>query len=395
MSGFHGIEFHGGYLVAGTLGEVHFVNEVAFWVMSELAEKSPSERTSSSVAAKFQAQFGGSEREAIESINSVIEWQEENGLRDESVRAEGVGSLAPAGSSGKPFHSATLLVNGQDIGLAVEDGAIFALLSPMIAHLRTSGRVAARREVQLSGSPREKRYELYLDGKLEGVGPNIFYARHMALEGIALASISTPDCHSLLHAAAVNLDGTVVLLCGPSGSGKTTLLLGLLSNGAEFISDDIVPLVGSDSLAIPMPFAIGVKSGSLEFAETLFPGLGEASPIRLGNRLVRYVAPDVPPNAVARPAGIVILPEYAPGESAEIRELDPLEAFALAGELGSWFRGRPDCLRHLASFFERVPVARIRYGSLDEAIVLIRDLIRATDDGARTARQTITESSEA
>ena len=49
-----------------------------------------------------------------------------------------------------------------------------------------------------------------------------------------------------LHATAVAVDGTAVLLRGPSGSGKSDLALRLIDGGARLVSDDRVALTLSE-----------------------------------------------------------------------------------------------------------------------------------------------------
>jgi len=45
-----------------------------------------------------------------------------------------------------------------------------------------------------------------------------------------------------IHATALDVAGSGVLLCGPSGSGKSDLALRLMDRGATFIADDQVEL---------------------------------------------------------------------------------------------------------------------------------------------------------
>ncbi len=49
-----------------------------------------------------------------------------------------------------------------------------------------------------------------------------------------------------LHASAVTIDGRGIILCGASGAGKSTLTASLISQGAQFIGDDLTILWPTD-----------------------------------------------------------------------------------------------------------------------------------------------------
>ena len=361
--------FCDGYLVGGELGQVYFINESAYTIMHALAA-APAGQSHASLARQMRSRFDGSEQLALESIKAVALWQEERACQSGPHQP----SFVPSDQS----QSARLAINGRHLDLTVEDDTLFALLRPMIAHLDAPMRPRADSRIAVTGPSRSGQYELHLDGELRDIGPDIFYARHMALEGIALASLATPECFALLHAAAVNFQGTGVLLSGPSGVGKTTLLLGLLSAGADFISDDIVPIVGPDAVAMPIPFAIGVKWGSWKLARSLFSNYDEIFQIRLGDRLVKYFPP-LSDQAFGAPdecvAGVILMPEYDPDAPPEIRKLAPLEALTLAANYGSWFNGRKECLEYLARFYEGTLAATVRYTNLEEGVALTCELI--------------------
>lgn len=55
----------------------------------------------------------------------------------------------------------------------------------------------------------------------------------------------TPEDGRVLHASAVAIAGSGVLIIGPSGSGKSTVALDFISRGAVLISDDRVVASGT------------------------------------------------------------------------------------------------------------------------------------------------------
>jgi HPr kinase/phosphorylase len=60
--------------------------------------------------------------------------------------------------------------------------------------------------------------------------------------------LSAPQKLELVHATAVAIDGSAVLIIGKSGSGKSDIALRLIDRGALLISDDIVRV---DGTAVP------------------------------------------------------------------------------------------------------------------------------------------------
>lgn len=57
----------------------------------------------------------------------------------------------------------------------------------------------------------------------------------------------------ILHATAIAIDGSGVLLTGPSGSGKSDLALRLIDRGANLVSDDAVAVVIADGSPVLTP----------------------------------------------------------------------------------------------------------------------------------------------
>lgn len=104
----------------------------------------------------------------------------------------------------------------------------------------------------------------------------------------------------LLHAGAVVRDGHALLLPAETASGKSSLTLGLLEQGASYLSDDLAALDPVTNHVYPFPKQIKLIPDVLEF----FPGLEE----RLGDRDLpftqweRFVRPEDVGASVAEPA---------------------------------------------------------------------------------------------
>ena len=62
-----------------------------------------------------------------------------------------------------------------------------------------------------------------------------------------------------LHSAAVERDGSALLLAGPSGAGKTTMTMEFVERGWSLLSDDVAPIRVEDHKVLPFPKPIGLR----------------------------------------------------------------------------------------------------------------------------------------
>lgn len=123
----------------------------------------------------------------------------------------------------------------------------------------------------------------------------------------------------LIHAAAIGIDGRVILLTGASGSGKTTTMLSCIRHGFAFYSDDATLLRQTSAGALEAVSVLGTINAT---PQTLawFPELEpSAAPMvnRTGKRLAMVEAAF--PGQAARRGGVVaiMVPEITgqPGTS--------------------------------------------------------------------------------
>lgn len=172
----------------------------------------------------------------------------------------------------------------------------------------------------------------------------------------------------LIHAAAVGVNGRVVLLTGASGSGKTTTMLSCIRRGFEFYSDDATLLrrTGSGGIeAVSLLGTINITAQTLAW----FPELEHAAaPVanRTGKRLAMINA--VYPGQAARRGEVaaILVPEITgqPGTSlARIGRSDVLSAvlpFSLDLHDPAAARRQLD---FLVEAVEVIPCYRLRLGN--------------------------------
>lgn len=106
------------------------------------------------------------------------------------------------------------------------------------------------------------------------------------------AILARADFRLAVHAAALAVDGRVLLIPGPAGAGKTTLAAALMASGFTLLGDDTVVLEARDLRVRPLPFASAVKSGAWELLAPYFPGILDLPiDVRPDRRQVRYLRP--------------------------------------------------------------------------------------------------------
>jgi hypothetical protein len=175
-------------------------------------------------------------------------------------------------------------------------------------------------------------------------------ARRWAIEGF----IEAHPGFLWLHAAAAALDGSAVLLCGSPGAGKSTLAVQLIDLGWTFVADDVVPVDGTSGLALPMPCAPCIRTGSSE------DGGDPEVFLEQSKRVVAVASGQVA--TTAQPVGAIVFPEFSPDATLI---LSPLSAASTAWTLtAQCLRFDQDRARTIGGLFrlaEALPAFHLRY----------------------------------
>ncbi len=181
------------------------------------------------------------------------------------------------------------------------------------------------------------------------------------------------SCFAALHASAVALGETCILMPGASGSGKSTLAAALTARGYRCCTDDLALLTGDTVRLLPVPLRPGLKSGSWPVLAASYPGLAALPAYRRADgKLVKYLPPpDLSEEAGAGlPVAAMIFPKYVPGSSAVLRPLPRCEALVRVAEAGYDLPERLD--RHavvkLLEWIGDLRCCELLFDSLDEAV---------------------------
>ena len=198
-----------------------------------------------------------------------------------------------------------------------------------------------------------------------------------ALGEVNNAAVASAPRDLVLHAGAVGDASGVVLLPAGSNHGKSTLTTALVRAGFGYLTDEAAAV--ADGLVVrPFPKAIALDPGSFPLFPDLAPpeepdGLERALACREW-----HVAPDaVGATAPTGPARVVVCPHWRPGSTTRLHRSDPTEALhLLIGEAFDFRRGGQVVFERLVGLVARIPVYRLGYSDLREAVAVVEQLLR-------------------
>ena len=177
----------------------------------------------------------------------------------------------------------------------------------------------------------------------------------------------------MLHSAAVERNGRVLLLPAWPGSGKSTLCAALVSRGWRLFSDEFGLVQHEEGQLVPMPRPMPLKNQSIGVIRDFAPD-AELGPDFLRTRkgtVAHLRSPDSSVHSVSvhAPAAWIVFPRYTTGANLRLESIAKPQAFVklsnnsfnyrLLGEKG--FHGVARLVRDCECYI-------LSYGNLDEAI---------------------------
>ncbi|WP_456452206.1 hypothetical protein [Hydrogenimonas sp.] len=195
-------------------------------------------------------------------------------------------------------------------------------------------------------------------------------------ENLIIAYYQARSYLMALHAAAVSVEGRTVVMPAASGSGKSTLAAAFAARGYGLFSDEIA-LVGHEGRVCPLPFSMNIKEGSWEVLASLYPALmHQPSHLRFDGQLVKFLSP-VNLKQAEEEVGAIVFPKYEKDASCKVEELSACETLRRIKEAG-YQLDEPLVVERFERILEHLlakPSYALTYGSLDEAIMMVRELV--------------------
>lgn len=176
----------------------------------------------------------------------------------------------------------------------------------------------------------------------------------------------------VFHGGCVSRDGQATLLVGGSGSGKTCLTTFLLTQGLDYLTDELVFISTSTENPACQGFArpLNLKNS----AHPLFPELTQ-HPATLVTPFGNLIRPDTalalaqPPGKVVRQAGLarIIFPTYRSSSALEFAPLPKAKAVLLLMKNLINARNLPEHgFRLVSALCQSVPAFTLTYSSFDQ-----------------------------
>jgi hypothetical protein len=155
-----------------------------------------------------------------------------------------------------------------------------------------------------------------------------------------------------LHAAGVARDNHAVLITGPSGSGKSRLAAHLVTEGFDYLGDDVLPFDPCTRIAYPFPVTLSVRRGPAQYVLT-----AEARRLRKRDVVVKQSQVATGPMPIAA----IVFPRFALGPT----RMQPMSAGRVAIELlrqcRDFERHREAAVRAISDLATTVPSWNVSY----------------------------------
>lgn len=269
---------------------------------------------------------------------------------------------------------------GRPVALDCADQELADLMHPRLAHAATRAAATATLRLRRTATG----FALVEPGRAPEHHP-----RAEALVGAVVRRLvelgrGTGDWSAVLHAAAVaDGAGGAIALPGACGRGKSTLTAALVGAGADYLSDDCVPL---DALgrAVAVPFGICLKQSGWAAGEAVLPAAATAPVFACAERgPCRYVAP---PRVAPRPLPLsaFVFPSFTAGAPLSLRSMTPAETLAALVAGRAWLSRDPSGLATALATIERTPAWRLDYGRTDDALAAVAQMVRPPSTSSTT-----------
>jgi len=236
------------------------------------------------------------------------------------------------------------------------------------------GHVQARVDGDVGVDRRGDRYAITVDGQVVGWNRHLDRAIASAIWHITQAGINSRHQSVLLHAAAVIVEGTVVIISGRSGSGKSTLAAQIVDSGGLYLTDEAVEIDESGDITDWLQRPIALDRTSRDLRGDAEPNASTGPVQRLPEPGSRLATTERPPSETV----IVLLDRL--GE--EVNEVLPRRSEVVARLIGETFppaSSRQDALNGIERLTRWARRVELRGGTPAQRLQGVGVLLGSTD----------------
>jgi hypothetical protein len=188
------------------------------------------------------------------------------------------------------------------------------------------------------------------------------------LETVNAGAVASLRHEVPLHAASVEVDGTVVALAGPSGSGKSTLAAALVLAGGRLVAEELSALTAGGDVR-PFHRPIGLRAGGAA-------ALGITIPAAADGRFDRVFPWRAPALASGGPLRGIVLVSRHGGRPTTAEPVAPAPALAeLMHSAIAPDERLVEVFRACEALVRRLPVLRLTYDHPRDATALVRHAV--------------------
>ncbi|HJR71884.1 MAG TPA: HprK-related kinase A [Gammaproteobacteria bacterium] len=229
-----------------------------------------------------------------------------------------------------------------------------------------------------------RRVRLLIDGRAPHADLPIGQALAVLEWGLNLAVALRSHSWLMLHSAAVERAGEVMLFPAWPGAGKTTLCAGLVHRGWRLFSDEFGLIRLRTREAVPLPRPMPLKNASIDVIRAFAPDaeLGPTIP----NTRKGTIAHVKPPSASIRSAHVsapvrwIVFPQWLAGAPVSLDEMARVEAFmTLAANAFNYEMLGEEAFAAVGDLVATARCFRLQYSNLEDAVALLRELVDRDD----------------
>lgn len=301
----------------------------------------------------------------------------------------------PVGSMPDPTASTLLgpyAAMGIPITMTVDDDLFRSEMARILAPLSIdsegfwstllggSGSVDSNAARSNADAMRLQHFEVSVEGRSvtaarNGVGIFQTHDRALAVRLLVAQLNSQPlsliDDAVVLHAAAADVNGTLVVFPAVSGSGKSTLIAQLVERGHAYLTDEAVAIDVSTLRARPYHKSICIERGASEILSHLIDTTAGEGPWDIDPRTIG-------PGRLSNggPVSALVFPKYDAQASPQFRPLEPIET--IQELLGNTFDfthlGQP-AFSALVRIANALPAYELVYPGDSRHLLQVEDLV--------------------